>query len=162
MWLEGKYQDIFTGINPTKDSGHRKNVKGELEEEFPEDIVPEMWVVDLLYVHPEWQRNGIARKLLQWGFDRARKENVPLGVKGSPVGSFAYRACGFQSVGATRFGRWFDELEFGGEAHQFWLWEPEGSEKRWVERTRERREQILKDEQPSDMVKNLSMSGNQP
>ncbi|KAJ9610695.1 hypothetical protein H2200_005472 [Cladophialophora chaetospira] len=144
LWVEGKYKNVFTGVTPTKNPEHWKNVKSELDEEFPQDIIPEMWLIDLLYIHPEWQRKGIARLLLQWGMERAREENVPLGVKGSPIGGLAYKACGFQSVGGTRFGGWFDELEFGGVPHQFWLWEPEGSQERWVERTKEWREQSLK------------------
>jgi GNAT superfamily N-acetyltransferase len=143
MWLETKYRNVFTGVNPTPDRAHRDNVASELNETFPEDVVPEMWLVDALFTHPHYQRKGIGRGLLQWPLQRGREEHVPVGVKGSPVGGLAYRACGFQSVGATRFGRWFDELQYGGEVHQFWLWEPEGSTERWVERTRERRLQAL-------------------
>jgi hypothetical protein len=54
IWLETKYRNVFTGVNPTPDRAHRDNVASELNETFPEDVVPEMWLVDALFTHPDY------------------------------------------------------------------------------------------------------------
>ena len=73
---------------------------------------------------------------MNWVKAQAARERVPVVVKGSALGGPAYRKHGFRSIGFDRFGRFFDEVEFGGERHQLWMWEPVGMEGVWYERAK--------------------------
>jgi len=60
--------------------------------------LPSHWHAHMLAVSPRWQRRGVASMLLQWGFDRAREELVPLTLRASATGLALYRKLGFRVV----------------------------------------------------------------
>jgi len=57
-----------------------------------------IWLADLA-VEPRFQRKGIGKKLLAWGFERADEENVPIGQWASTEGNSLYRQTGFEEAG---------------------------------------------------------------
>ncbi|KAJ5103897.1 hypothetical protein N7532_004426 [Penicillium argentinense] len=60
---------------------------------------PAVMVLDLCAVHPAHQRKGIARALVQWGLDEAkRRGGLEAILEGSSMGRHVYRKMGFQAV----------------------------------------------------------------
>ncbi|KAL4866235.1 hypothetical protein BDV12DRAFT_138390 [Aspergillus spectabilis] len=51
-----------------------------------------------LFVHPEYQRRGIARELLQWGLEEAEKLGLEVYLEATPAGRPFYSRCGFETV----------------------------------------------------------------
>jgi GNAT superfamily N-acetyltransferase len=72
-----------------------------------------IWLADLA-VDPRFQRKGIGKKLLAWGFEKADAEDLPIGQWASVEGNRLYRQVGFVEVGVyevanvrgTGFIRW--------------------------------------------------------
>lgn len=62
------------------------------------DNIPDHWELELLGVHPDFQRKGIGAKLLQYGFDRAREDKVPLILFATLRGEKLYLKLGFREV----------------------------------------------------------------
>jgi len=59
-----------------------------------------MTVTDLrrLFIHPDYQRRGIGRKLLQWGVDLADREKLVAWLHARPAGSKLYESAGWRAV----------------------------------------------------------------
>jgi GNAT superfamily N-acetyltransferase len=67
------------------------------------------WYLDALAVAPEYQRRGVARKLVDWGLQQARTETekrvvkgkppIPIALVGTAPGLPLYRSLGFKVVG---------------------------------------------------------------
>lgn len=103
---------------------HRATINAHKTPELDKLYPAEYWSVDGMMVAPEYQRQGCGKALLDWVFARAREENVPVVVDGSPRGGLFYRKYGFESIGEIGFHAYFDETEMGGERHQRWIWIP--------------------------------------
>jgi len=58
------------------------------------------WQLSLLGVHPAFGGRGIAKRLLQWGTDKADEEDRVCYLSASPKGLPVYKKAGFQVVGA--------------------------------------------------------------
>jgi GNAT superfamily N-acetyltransferase len=146
-WVESQQLKVFKSVNPTYDHQRfNELLVNVMSEPWDKELLKEFWELNALFVDPPWQKRGLSRKLIAWGKERATEEGVPVVVHGSPVGGIAYRSNGFHSVGATEFGNYFDELEFGGEVMQNWVWVPEGKGLDEVPiKVREKREQMLRE-----------------
>jgi ribosomal protein S18 acetylase RimI-like enzyme len=67
------------------------------------------WYLDSLAVAPEYQRRGVARRLVDWGLQRAKMETeervavgkvpLPVALIGTAPGLHLYRSLGFKVVG---------------------------------------------------------------
>lgn len=57
------------------------------------------WELELLGTFPQYRRRGVGKVGLNWGFERAREDGVPLLVTSSISGEKLYRAAGFKVVG---------------------------------------------------------------
>jgi len=123
--LESRYRKLFSNVDPTYHQANMDKVLHILSEEWDQELLKEVWELNGLYVDRQWQRKGLSRMLVDWGKQRAREEGVPLVVQSSPLGGAAYRKNGFQSIGEMGFSKYFDELEYGGELMQAWVWIPE-------------------------------------
>lgn len=60
------------------------------------------YVLDLDYlgVHPDQQRRGIGRMLLNWGVEKAREENKDAFLIATPAGFPLYKAAGWEDMGS--------------------------------------------------------------
>ncbi len=62
------------------------------------------WSLGMLATHPDFQRRGLARKLVAWGVEQADRENVCASLVSSDGAEGFYRACGFVEVGRANVG----------------------------------------------------------
>ncbi|KAK5112018.1 hypothetical protein LTR62_004552 [Meristemomyces frigidus] len=59
----------------------------------------EYWTLHAFAVHPEHQGHGLARRMMQWGFDKADEDGLPIYLEASPAGDPVYIHFGFKPVG---------------------------------------------------------------
>ncbi|KAJ5183801.1 hypothetical protein N7492_001417 [Penicillium capsulatum] len=55
------------------------------------------YYLEILGVHPNYQRRGLASRLLKWGLERADQDGVEVYLSSSPEGKPMYEKYGFQS-----------------------------------------------------------------
>lgn len=61
---------------------------------------PAIMALDLCVVHPDFQRRGIATKLVQWGLDEAKRRGGLVScMEASPMGRPVYAKLGFKEEG---------------------------------------------------------------
>ncbi|EAW13555.1 putative GNAT family acetyltransferase [Aspergillus clavatus NRRL 1] len=65
---------------------------------FPWAAYPNVWYLSVLAVHPHHQRQGIGRSLVEWGLEKARQEELPVGLEASAKGTSLYEQLGFRTV----------------------------------------------------------------
>ncbi|KAE8343065.1 hypothetical protein BDV24DRAFT_161883 [Aspergillus arachidicola] len=65
---------------------------------FPYNDFPELWFLSTLAVHPAYQRQGIGRRLIEWGLKQATWDGTPVGLEASAKGTHLYQSLGFQIV----------------------------------------------------------------
>ncbi|KIX09414.1 uncharacterized protein Z518_00494 [Rhinocladiella mackenziei CBS 650.93] len=94
--IEERYNAFFPSLNPTLNREHLNHLP---DEKWDPEIFPEYWHLELLQVHPQWQRRGLSKLLLRWGLERAQEELVPITLTASAIGNLVYRSAGFKSVG---------------------------------------------------------------
>lgn len=58
------------------------------------------WQLSLLGVHPSYGGRGLAKRLLQWGTDKADEEDRVCYLSASPKGLPVYKKVGFEVLGA--------------------------------------------------------------
>jgi GNAT superfamily N-acetyltransferase len=76
--------------------GRRREIIKEKASASP----PAVFVMDLCAVDPQFQRRGIARKLVQWGLDEAeRRGNLECITEASTMGRLVYLQQGFKQEG---------------------------------------------------------------
>lgn len=74
--------------------------KNELVEKQRSASPPAIMALDLCVVHPEFQRRGIATKLVQWGLDEAkRRGGLVCCMEASTMGRPVYGKLGFKQEG---------------------------------------------------------------
>lgn len=66
--------------------------------------------LDYLGVHPDHQRRGIGKQLLNWGLDKAREQDKDVYLIATPAGFPLYQAVGFENLGSFLL---FDEAHYG-------------------------------------------------
>jgi len=81
------------------------DVQRELERQYETTFGPggiaegkKPWYLHLLCVHPKWQGHGIGRKMLEWGFNKAREDEAPIYLESSPMAYQLYLAKGFRET----------------------------------------------------------------
>jgi aminocarboxymuconate-semialdehyde decarboxylase len=73
---------------------------------------PAIFTLDLCAVHPEYQRRGIAGKLVEFGLEEAKQRgNLECTTEGSAMGRAVYRKLGFKDEGVGDI-EWDVEEEF--------------------------------------------------
>lgn len=63
---------------------------------------PQYGIMDIA-VHPGFQGRGVARKLVEWGIQKAREEAIPIELSATPAGAELYTKLGFKKVGIWRW-----------------------------------------------------------
>ncbi|KAL3443400.1 hypothetical protein BJX65DRAFT_199540 [Aspergillus insuetus] len=59
--------------------------------------------LDVLYVHPDYQRRGIASDLLKWGFEKSEQLGLPIYLEATAEGRPVYERYGFETVKVQGF-----------------------------------------------------------
>ncbi|KAL2783854.1 hypothetical protein BJX66DRAFT_110874 [Aspergillus keveii] len=88
----GFYVDSDTPTTSEPNSEKKKVLK------FPPRIE-----LDVLYVHPNYQRRGIASDLLKWGFEKSEELGLPLYLEATAEGRPVYERYGFETVKVQGF-----------------------------------------------------------
>lgn len=65
---------------------------------FFEDIA-HYWELEMLAIHPAYQRQGLGSTLLRWGMDQAFLHQLPVVVAATVNGEHMYRKHGFKECG---------------------------------------------------------------
>ncbi|CAD6591906.1 MAG: hypothetical protein ASARMPREDX12_005488 [Alectoria sarmentosa] len=87
--------------------------------------IPEIWKLQNLAVHPDFQRRGVASSLLDWGKRQAEREGCPIGLESSELARPLYLRNGFRKFGSMLI------RDFPIKDVPIFLWEPRGREGRW-------------------------------
>lgn len=153
--MEMGYYKHVSNADPTSDENHKKQLMPVLSEQWPEDIFPEFWELDGLYVHPKFYRLGIGRMLAQWGVDRGEEEETPVLVHSSPIGRKLYESVGFEVVKRmdgfdAYIPEFMEDLKVKGEAEASgcWAmcWQPNGTD--YLQRAKKKmKEENIKDKE---------------
>ncbi|KAH6886975.1 acyl-CoA N-acyltransferase [Thelonectria olida] len=90
MTLTGVDQDAYAEL-------HR--ILGEDEREsFGDRGTKDIWHLASIGVHPQYQKRGIGKILLNWGVQEASKQGKDCYLVATPTGVALYRAAGFENV----------------------------------------------------------------
>ena len=95
----------------------------EVTDDF--STIPEMWKLEYLCVHVDFQRQGIGSMMLDWGKEQAEKEGCPVGLESSEVARPMYLKNGFREYGAMHI------KDFPIDYVPTFIWEPKGMEGKW-------------------------------
>lgn len=78
---------------------HKKRLETLVEKAKSDSKQKSMFVLDMCVTDPAFQRRGIAKRLVQWGLDEAkRRDDLELTTEGSTMGRHVYKQLGFQEV----------------------------------------------------------------
>lgn len=73
-WSDTEIDELYAHVGPDSWSGHHARcdaVRKELLGDQPH------WYLNLLLTWPEWQGRGVARRLLNWGIEKADEKSPP-------------------------------------------------------------------------------------
>ncbi|EED12180.1 conserved hypothetical protein [Talaromyces stipitatus ATCC 10500] len=76
----------------------RRILEDDVREQFGDEGTKGVWTLDSLGVHPNHQKRGIGRMLLDWGVEEAAKHGKGCYLVATPAGLPLYRAAGFEDV----------------------------------------------------------------
>ncbi|EEA19205.1 hypothetical protein TMatcc_010245 [Talaromyces marneffei ATCC 18224] len=76
----------------------RRILEDDVREQFGDKGTVDVWTLDSLGVHPNHQKKGIGRMLLDWGIEEASKQGRGCYLVATPAGLPVYTAAGFEDV----------------------------------------------------------------
>lgn len=145
--LYGQYAKFFAldkSCDPAAERHFRRTLNVDfmkpyfagLAETERQRIGDQHWELELLGTHPDFRRRGVGKMMLQWGFERAREDNVPLILIASIIGEKLYLSNGFKQTNRVNMlpekkDSTSEELDVGrsrweGISWAAMVWEPEG------------------------------------
>jgi GNAT superfamily N-acetyltransferase len=127
--LKNKYWTFFH-LDRSEDLSRRARLIDLFEHTFDREIFSEVWYLENLVVHKDYQRRGIGAYLVKWGLAQAEAERVPCGVESSFAGRRLYEKMEFQQVSDMRYG---DKEK---ETMAVMVWEPSGMKGHWFEKAK--------------------------
>ncbi|MCJ1484509.1 hypothetical protein MMC06_004680 [Schaereria dolodes] len=102
--LEKRYTAFFN-LDPSTSAENVKTYLDVMAENATDEFLNEkdgyIWL-GFIATDPKFQRKGVGKKLLRWGFKLADDEGVPIGLESSPVGGLLYEKSGFEDVGTIK------------------------------------------------------------
>ncbi|KAJ5383161.1 hypothetical protein N7517_001072 [Penicillium concentricum] len=107
MWfapVEGDEEELprpkrtFAGMDQAAFAELREIIMEDEREIFGEKGASDVWNLDSLGVHPQHQKKGIGRMLLDWGVQQAATQGRDCYLVATPAGVALYRAAGFDAV----------------------------------------------------------------
>lgn len=87
--------------------------------------IPEMWKLQNLCVHVDFQRQGIGSMLIDWGKEQAQIEQCPIGLESSVAARPMYLKNGFRKYGKLNI------KDFPIDDVPVYIWEPRDMEGKW-------------------------------
>lgn len=69
-----------------------------LPDEHKAKYADQHWELEILGTHPGYRRRGVGKTMLQWGFDRASLDGLPLILIASVMGEKLYLSTGFREL----------------------------------------------------------------
>lgn len=85
-------------------NGIIRNMKPYLEtlpDQLKQKVGDRHWELTMLGTCPKYRRKGVGKMMLQWGFERATQDHVPLVLVASVEGQRLYQSTGFQEFNRT-------------------------------------------------------------
>ena len=89
------------------------------------NAISEMWKLQNLCVHTDFQRRGIGSMMIKWGQEQAEKEGCPIGLESSMVARPVYLKNGFRIYENIHI------KDFPLDDVPIFIWEPKGMEGKW-------------------------------
>jgi GNAT superfamily N-acetyltransferase len=116
MYDADEYADSFTGTNRSADPKALEAFEqnwNEIEHHFTGPRA-ESWMIELLCIHPDAQKSGYGKALIEAAIAVAQSEEppLPLAVIASEIGDAFYEKIGFREVGRANVGA-LSEVEGG-------------------------------------------------
>ena len=97
-----KLQEMYSGLlclhHGSSFSRQKAYLESQQKRNDPFKGNLECWHLDTLAVDPTYQRRGIGTKLMAWGLEQSREENLPITLYASPAGLRLYKKLGFIEV----------------------------------------------------------------
>ncbi|KAF2771517.1 acyl-CoA N-acyltransferase [Teratosphaeria nubilosa] len=106
--------------------------KNEWEKWRRETLAGKAYItLDILVVHPAFQRRGAGTQLLSWGCEQADKLGVPIVLESTPAGLSLYQRVGFKHVNVVaadmeQFG-WHEPCDEDAAKRSYMIREPAAS-----------------------------------
>lgn len=113
----------ITRADKSLDYERRQNFLTEAKSDF--QYIDELWKLQNLCVHVDYQRRGIGSMFLKWGQEQAERERIPIGLESAEAARPAYLKNGFRVYGHIYI------KNFPIQEVPIFLWEPRGMEGRW-------------------------------
>ncbi|KAL3485324.1 hypothetical protein BJX62DRAFT_39314 [Aspergillus germanicus] len=98
IFAQGKRDVLGFYANSETPSTSESNGEKKKVLKFPPRIE-----LDVLYVHPDYQRRGIASDLLKWGFEKSEQLGLPIYLEATAEGRPVYERYGFETVKVQGF-----------------------------------------------------------
>ncbi|KAH8925428.1 acyl-CoA N-acyltransferase [Atractiella rhizophila] len=86
---------------------------------------PAHWYCNLLCISPSHQRKGLGSKMMAWGMDRAKSEEISVRLHCTPEGKKLYSSLGFRTVDVLRRSDADPEARMEVLDADEMIWEPE-------------------------------------
>jgi len=142
----GRYTEAFA-LNRSCDPAAERHFRNVLDQDVMEPYYAALpdedkqrlghqyWELELLGTHSDFRRRGVGKLMLQWGFERAREDNVPLILTATVMGEKLYLSTGFREVNRLHMlpeeNDTLKQIDLGqgkgkGMSSAAMVWEPEG------------------------------------
>ena len=102
LGMEGAYRWHFNLDRSYDKQRFAKFWQAISDNPFFEDIIHH-WELEVLAIHPAFQRQGIGSMLLSWGMAQASRYKLPVVVAATSGGEHLYRNHGFRECGRIDF-----------------------------------------------------------
>jgi len=113
---------MFPGwwVNPEKRKEWDTEQAAAIDRYLGPGKLDEMWYLQILGVHPAFQRKGVGAALLDWGLEHARERGEKVYLEASEFGRGLYLKKGFKIIGHCVVG-----TETNGVSLPCMLWDPD-------------------------------------
>lgn len=113
----------ITHADKSLDYKRLQNFLSEARSDF--QAIDDLWKMQNLCVHVDFQRRGIGSMFLKWGQEQAERERVPIGLESAEIARSMYLKNGFRMYGYMHIN------DFPIQEVPIFLWEPKGMEGQW-------------------------------
>ncbi|KAK4696151.1 hypothetical protein P7C71_g1721, partial [Lecanoromycetidae sp. Uapishka_2] len=113
----------FISADKSLDYERLQNFFSDAKSDF--QAISELWKLQNLCIHVDYQRRGIGSMFIKWGQEQAEREGVPIGLESAEAARPVYLKNGFRVYG------YLNIKDFPIQEVPIFLWEPEGMKGLW-------------------------------